>query len=172
MSHFNFKSLAFYGGAIALVVVLFEVVTRYGETNLKAPAAIEGRYPILFAQKPDCLKSNPLVLTIQQSGSYLNASLSPNTNGKEATPAKQRPTLSGRLSNQQVSISGASKAKICNNAVPQAGTTAPQDNHPSQVNIQGRFEGKNLEGKMNVSSIPGEIGFTAQREPRAQSSEK
>ena len=171
MSHFNFKSLAFYGGAIALVVVLFEVVTRYGETNLKAPTAIEGRYPLLFAQ-PDCLKSNPLVLTIQQSGSYLNASLSAkNTNGKEATPAKERPTLSGRLSNQGLSISGDSKAKICNNAVSQAGTT-PQDNHPSQVNIQGRVEGKNLEGKMTVSSIPGEIGFTAQREPRVQSAEK
>lgn len=175
MSHFNFKSLAFYGGAIAVVVVLFETVTAYGETNLKAPPSIEGRYPISFAQKPNCLSSDPLVLTIQQSGSYLNASLSAaNTNDKGATTtAKEKPSLTGRLSNQQVSISGASKARICNNASSQAQTTPlTQDNHPSQVNIQGRLEGKNLEGKITISSIPGQIGFTAQREDPVQSAEK
>ena len=174
MSHFNFKSLAFYGGAIAVVVVLFETVTAYGETNLKAPPSIEGRYPISFAQKPNCLTSDPLVLTIQQSGSYLNASLSAaNTNDKGATTAKEKPSLTGRLSNQQVSISGASRAKICNNAGSQAHTTAlTQDNHPSQVNIQGQLEGKNLEGKITISSIPGQIGFTAQREAPVQSAEK
>jgi len=171
MSHFNFKSLAFYGGAIAVVVVLFETVTAYGETQLKAPPVIEGRYPISFVQKPSCLKSDPLVLTIQQSGSYLNASLSAaNTNGKGATTAQEKPSLTGRLSNQQVSIAGTST--ICHNAVSQAQTTVPNDNQPSQVNIQGRLEGKNLEGKMTISSIPGDIGFTAQREAPAQASEK
>lgn len=175
MKHFNFKSLAFYGGAIAAVVVLFEIVTTYGESRLKAPPSIEGRYPLSFTQNlPDCLKSDAPVLTIQQSGTYLSASLLPaKTNDKPATAAEKKLSLTGQLSNQQLSISGASSSKICHNLVPQAEASGrPQDNHPSQVNIQGRVEGKNLEGKMTLSGIPEAIGFTAQAEAPAQSSEK
>lgn len=174
MSHFNFKSLAFYGVAIAGVVVLFELVTNYGETHLKAPPSIEGRYPLAFAQKPDCLKSDALVLTIQQSGSYLSASLLPiNTNGKRATAASEKPSLTGQLSNQQLNLSGADKVKICNNAVPQTeNIDRPNDNQPSLVNIQGQLEGKILQGRIKLSSISQAIEFTAQRESPAQPSEK
>ena len=173
MMKFNFKSLAFYGGAIAAVVVLFELTTSYGETHLKAPPSIEGRYPLSFAQKPDCLKSD-LVLTIQQSGSYLSASLLPiNTNGKQATAASKKPSITGQLSNQQLNLSGADKVKICNNAVSQTEITGrSNDNQPSQVNIQGRVEGKTLQGQIKLSSISQPIEFTAQRESPAQPSEK
>ena len=58
MTHFNLKSLTFYGGAITAVVVLFEVVTAYGESNLKAPINIDGRYRLSYTQQPDCLNSN------------------------------------------------------------------------------------------------------------------
>lgn len=175
MNHFNFKSLGFYGGAITAVVVLFEIVTNYGESRLKAPPSIEGRYPLSFARNlPDCLKSDALVLTIQQSGTYLSASLLPTkTNGKRATAAEEKPSLTGQLSNQQLSISGASNSNICPNLVPQAETSGrSKDDHSSQVNIQGRVEGKNLEGKMTLSGIPEAIGFTAQIEAPAQPSEK
>lgn len=175
MNHFNFKSLGFYGGAITAVVVLFEIVTNYGESRLKAPPSIEGRYPLSFAQNlPDCLKSNALVLTIQQSGTYLSASLLPTkTNGKRATAAEEKPSLTGQLSNQQLNISGASRSKICHKLVAQAEASgSPQDSGPSLVNIQGRVEGKNLEGKMTLSVIPEAIEFTAQREAPAQPSEK
>ena len=74
-SHFNFKSLTFYGVAIGFVLILFNLVTRYGEANLKAPARIDGRYRLSIAQLPDCLKSADPVLTIQQSGIYLNGFL-------------------------------------------------------------------------------------------------
>lgn len=171
---FNFKSLAFYGGAIAGVVVLFEFVTKYGETYLKAPPLIEGRYPLTFAQKPDCLKSDALVLTIQQSGSYLSASLLPiNANAPRATSASEKPFLTGQLSNQHLNISGADKVKICNNAVSQTEIIDHStDNQPSFVNIQGRVEGKTLQGQIKLSSISQAIEFTAQRESRAQPSEK
>lgn len=174
MSHFNFKSLTFYGVAIAAVVVLFELTTSYGETHLKAPPSIEGHYPLSFAQKPDCLKSNALVLTIQQSGSYLSASLLPiNTNGKQATAASEKPSLTGQLSNQQLNLSGANKVKICNNAVSQTEIIdRSNDNQPSQVNIQGQVEGKTLQGQIKLSSISQPLEFTAQRESPAQPSEK
>ena len=160
MSHFKFKSLAFYGTAIAFVVLLFEIATNYGETHLKAPPAIDGSYPLSFAQNlPDCLKTSALVLTIQQSGSYLSASLlQKDTSGQPATATKTKPSLSGRLSKQQVSLSGkAPNLTVCNNSVAQANT-------PNQVTIQARLEGTKLEGKMTLGSIS-PIKFTAQQPP-------
>jgi hypothetical protein len=163
MSHFNFKSLGFYGGAIVFVVVLFASVTNYGQKHLKAPAAIDGPYSLSFGQNvPYCLKSNSLVLNIQQSGSYLSASLLPNNtnNGKGATAAT-KPSLTGQMRNQQLSLSGtAPSLSVCNNAVSQG-------NHPSQLKILGQVEGKNLQGKLTLSSLPGDIGFIAQREAPA-----
>jgi hypothetical protein len=44
MSHFNVKSLIFYGTAICSVVTLFTIVTAYGEANLKASRPIDGDY--------------------------------------------------------------------------------------------------------------------------------
>lgn len=163
MSHFNFKSLAFYGIAIILVVALFDIVTAYGEKNLKAPAAIDGSYPLSFTQVPACLKSNPLVLTIQQSGTYLNASLLPTTtNSKPASAAAKKPSLTGQMKNQQVSITGSAPAKICH--------TAPTSriSIQGQVEIQGQ-EGKSLKGTLSSPpGIPGKVEFTAQRQPPAK----
>ncbi len=179
MSHFNFKSLVFYGITIVLVVALFDIVTAYGEKNLKAPAAIDGSYPLSFAEVPACLKSNPLVLTIQQSGTYLNASLLPtNTNSKPASAAAKKPSLTGQMKNQQVSITGPAPAKICNSAAPPSRISIQ-----GQVEIQGR-EGKSLKGTLSLLNaaagatsggplssppgIPGNVEFTAQRQPPAK----
>ena len=166
MSHFNFKSLAFYGATIAFVVVLFEVVTAYGEKNIKAPVAIDGSYPLSFTpNSPTCLKSTPLVLNIKQSGTYLNASLSPKSANNSAlttsSPAAAKQiSLTGRMNHQQVNLSSAAKAKICPNGVS-----------PSWVSIQGQIgiqgqEGKSLQGNLtSIPGIPGDIAFTAQRQP-------
>lgn len=169
MGHFNFKSLAFYGVAIGAVLLLFEVVTAYGETNLKAPAPIDGRYRLSYTQNlPKCPKSDALVLTIQQSGIYLNGSLSPaQTNAQQPTSAEEKPSMTGQLINQQLSLSGTvPQSTFCIKAVPQA-----NDNSSSSVRIQSRVEGKNLEGKITLNGIPEAIGFTAQRESPAQESE-
>lgn len=169
MGHFNFKSLAFYGVAIGAVLLLFEVVTAYGEANLKAPAPIDGRYRLSYTQNlPKCPKSDALVLTIQQSGIYLNGSLLPaQTNAQQPTSAEEKPSMTGQLSNQQLSLSGTvPRSTFCINAVPQA-----NDNSFSSVRIQSRVEGKNLEGKITLNGIPEAIGFTAQRESPVQESE-
>jgi hypothetical protein len=105
MSHFNLKSIAFYGIAISSVVVLFRIVSTYGEANLKAPPSIGGSYQINAQNLPECLKSDALVLNIKQSGIYLNGSLLPaKTDVQTATIAEEKPSLNGRLDNQQLSL--------------------------------------------------------------------
>lgn len=58
MSHFNLKSLAFYGVAIGSVLVLFKTVTAYGESNLKAPDKIGGIYRLEAQNLPECIFLN------------------------------------------------------------------------------------------------------------------
>lgn len=168
MKHFNFKSLGFYGAAIIGVVVLFEAVTTYGEANLKAPASIDGRYRLSYTQNlPNCAKSDTPVLTIEQSGIYLNGFLLPaNSDTQKGKGGKQKPSLTGQFSNQQLSLIGTvPSSTLCNKPVSQAESTS------SSVMIQSRVEGENLEGKITLSGIAESIGFTAQREAPVQSSE-
>lgn len=184
-SHFNFKSLAFYGVAIGLVLLLFKAVTAYGEANLKAPAPIGGRYRLTLAQNlPNCLKSNTLVLTIQQSGIYLNGFLLPaETTAEQARASEKNPSLTGQLSNQQLSLAGtvpsstfcnAESARSKDNSSSSAVNVLPEVPSGSCVDcvsIQSRVEGENLEGKITLSGIPEAIGFTAQPEAPVQPSE-
>jgi hypothetical protein len=174
-SHFNLKSLTFYGVAISLVLILFNVVTIYGETQLQAPVPIDGRYRLSYTQNlPNCLKSDALVLDIEQSGIYLNGSLLPaRTDTQRVRAGEKQASLSGQFSNQQLSLAGTVPSlTLCNKPVSQPETSArPQENSPISVRIQSRVEGKNLEGKMALSGIPEAIGFTAQRETPVQPSE-
>jgi len=173
MSHFNLKSLTFYGVAITAVVVLFEVVTAYGENNLKAPIDIDGRYRLFYTQQPDCLNSNAPVLTIQQSGIYFNGSLLPaQTNAVQPISAEKKTTLTGQMSNQQLSLVGTvPKSTLCNNISQAEVSNRPKDNSPSSVTIQSRVQGeKTLEGQITISGRTKVMRFTAQREDPAESS--
>lgn len=166
-SHFNFKSLGFYGVAIGSVLVLFNVVTAYGEANIKAPAAIGGRYRLTLAQNlPNCLKSDTPVLTIEQSGIYLNGLLLPaDTTAQQARAGEKKPSLTGQMINQQVNLAGTvPSSTFCNNASQAETSDRVKDSSSTSVSIQSRVEGENLEGKITLSDIPGAIGFTAQRE--------
>ena len=168
MKHFNFKSLGFYGVAIVGVVVLFQAVTTYGEANLKAPASINGRYRLSYTQNlPNCAKVDLPVLTIEQSGIYLNGFLLPaNTDTQQGRGGKQKPPLTGQMSNQQLSLIGTvPSSTLCTKPVSQTESTS------SLVRIQSRVEGENLEGKITLSGIPEAIEFTAQREAPVQPSE-
>jgi hypothetical protein len=153
MNHFNLKSLGFYGVAIGSVVILFNVVSAYGESKLKAPPAIGGSYRLNAQNLPGCLKADNLVLSIQQSGIYLFASLLPgDTNAKLVAIAEERPSLTGKLSNQKVSLSGTVPA------LPNCGEA---------IKIQGTIEEKTLTGQMALGSIPDAAAFTAQRQQPA-----
>ncbi len=153
MHNLNLKSLAFYGVAIGLVLVLFNVVTVYGETHLKAPPQIASNYSLVFAENlPVCEKSEPLFLNIQQSGVYLNASLSPNNN---SATTKKKSSLTGKLNNQQLTLSGqAPKSILCN----VAGQT-------QKVTIQMQLAKKSdLTGQISIDGFPKPVGFIATAE--------
>ena len=161
MKHFKSKSLAFYGGAIAAVLILFNVVTAYGEKNLKASPPIEGRYRLKLAQNlPNCPQSPDLALDIQQSGIYFNASLLPaNIDPAKAKASQKRPTLTGKMNNQKLSMTG---------KVP--GSTLCNSQAAQEINIQSLVDGKTLKGQIALAGIPKAIEFTAQREAPAQTS--
>jgi hypothetical protein len=75
MNHFSLKSLSFYGVAIASVLVLFKIVTVYGETRLTASPPIAGSYRLTPSGESSCLGKNPRI-AIEQSGIYLRGTLS------------------------------------------------------------------------------------------------
>lgn len=106
-SLFSAKWLMFYGSTIAFVIALFSVVTNYGEANLKAQPKISGRYKILAAELPGCLKGKDLVLSIGQSGVYLNGSLLETSHStQEQTASKKKPSLMGTFRQSNLELSG------------------------------------------------------------------
>lgn len=154
MSHFSLKSLAFYGLAIGLVVVLFKAVTTYG-TTMKAPPPIDGRYRITTQNLPGCLNSEKLLLIIQQSGVYLNASLvSVKSEEQLAKAAEEKPSLTGKWNNQNqtqpLNLTGSfNKIKKCEN---------------QSVSIRGVVNGKTLKGQIKLNTTTPLVGFTAEKE--------
>ncbi|MBW4687420.1 MAG: hypothetical protein KME40_20485 [Komarekiella atlantica HA4396-MV6] len=165
MNHFNFKSLAFYGVAISSVLLLFKVVTAYGETNLQAPPAINGLYRLTLAENlPLCEKSDALILNLQQSGIYLNASLLPaNTNAD----IDVKHSLTGMLQRQQLSLSGTvDRAIFCN--------ISPMQNNPiNSVTIQMQLVDKGkMTGQLTINGISQNLGFTATLQKAQEKSQK
>lgn len=154
MSHLNVKSLAFYGAAIALVVLLFKGVTTYG-TTMKAPPPIDGRYRITTQNLPGCLNSKNLLLTIHQSGVYLNGSLvSVKTEEELAKAMEEKPSITGKWNNQNLTqplnLTGSlDRIKECQNR---------------SVSIRGVVKGKTLNGKIKLETIPQTVSFTAEKE--------
>ncbi|MEH2299909.1 MAG: hypothetical protein V7K88_13005 [Nostoc sp.] len=153
MNHFKFKSLAFYGVAIILVLLLFKTVTVYGENNLKAPPPVNGRYRLTLSENlPNCEKSDTLTLNIQQSGIYLNASVLP-ANANADTDEKH--SLAGIFRNQQLNLSGkVGRSILCN--IPRL-----QNDPLNSVTIQMQLVDKvNMTGQLIVNGIPQTLRFT------------
>jgi hypothetical protein len=101
------KLLVFYGGTLAFVVALFHGVTRYGDTKLVAMPNVNGRY-LSTTTMPGCPEASRVLLTILQSGVYLNGSVNvvENEGAIADVTTEQRPSLSGRLMQQQVRMEG------------------------------------------------------------------
>ncbi len=165
--NFNWKSVSFYGIAIGSVLMLFKVVTAYGESNLKASPAIGDRYRLTMSQNlPSCEKPEGLMLNIQQSGVYLNGYLSvANNNAKVSKTTNIKPTLIGRLSNEKLTLSGKiSKNILCNRA-------NYEDNYFTSITMQMQLLDKsNVTGQMSVNGISKAIGFTAVTEKTQEQS--
>ncbi len=111
MKNFSARSLGLYSLAIGGSIAFFLLITSYGEAHIKAPLAITGRYSIVDRNLPNCLQNKQLLLDLQQSGIYLNASLVENSGN--ATSTTTRPTLSGQLSDRQLNLSGPLPIAIC-----------------------------------------------------------
>ncbi|WP_414754504.1 hypothetical protein [Anabaena sp. CCY 9910] len=145
MNHFNSKSLVFYGVAITSVLILFKIVTLYGEKNLQASPVLNNSYRLTWKNNVlNCEKSAPMMLNIQQSGIYLNAAL---FSAGEAKPL----AMSGIWKNQQMSLAGKiDQPTLCNITVPQS------------VKMQMQLTDKgNLQGQLIISDISQTLEFNA-----------
>ena len=155
MNHLKFQSLAFYGVAIGSVLILFKVVTAYGEANVKAPAPIEGQYRLaLEGSVPNCSPASNLVLGIQQSGIYLNGFLLPAQISQDSSTAAEKSSLTGALNNQQLLLSGKVLTTLCSN---------PAASDTNLVTIQAQIQGQSLAGEL-VLNASQEFKVTARRE--------
>jgi hypothetical protein len=162
MSHFNVKTLSFYGVAISSVLALFKIVSAYGETNLTAAPKIGGTYQIVESQNlPACLADKKLNLTIEQSGVYLSGNLSEASDKSTETleNAKAEFALSGDFKNPEIMMSGQGNLANCEPGLP--------------LTVQGRIEKTGLIGTLEESGSSSNGGtFTAQyQEVKAESSE-
>ncbi len=171
MNVFSAKSIGVYALAIGSAVGFFNLVTSYGEANIKAPQAIAGNYPLIAENLPGCLQRKALLFNIQQSGIYLNANLTTIDVVKPAaasapenrsTPkTDSRPTFSGRLQGQQLDLSGLVPITICP--------------IPSQLRLSGTFarsgdrHGQKLLGKLWLADRTqpqgSPVNFTATQQP-------
>lgn len=158
MSHFNLKSLTFYTVAIVSVVGLFEVVTAYGESNLKPPPSIGGFYSLKIATLPDC----SMGLALQQSGIYLHGVLV--KDGNNISPealAEEQPSLSGRWQDGKVSLAG---------VVPIV-DTCPARKANDSATIDAAFKDDTLNGRIQFNpTSDNALDFIGRRERNAQPS--
>ncbi len=155
MNHLKPKSLIFYGVAISSVLILFKIVTAYGENNLQASPVLNSNYRLSWTNNvPNC----PVKLNIQQSGIYLNASLLP------ASTEKPLP-LTGIWKNQQLSLVGKSnQTNFCNISAPQ--TVKMQMQLAPQGNLEGQLIISNISQTFKFNATP----ETAQVRPENSSS--
>jgi hypothetical protein len=148
MSHFNVKTLSFYGAAISSVLVLFKVVSAYGETNLTAAPKIGGVYQIVESQNlPDCLADKKINLAIEQSGVYLFGNLAEQSEEVQKNDKAEFP-LSGDFKNQKIVMSGAGQLADCDADL--------------RLTLQGRVEKDSLIGTLKEGSNASAGSFTAQ----------
>ncbi|MGI0490022.1 hypothetical protein ACN4EK_31825 [Pantanalinema rosaneae CENA516] len=147
--HLNRRSLTFYSCAVGIVIGLFSVISAYGEANLHAPTYVGGRYPITAPTLPECWQNQSLVLFVQQSGVFLTGSLiALDASEKGTRSVAEHPSLTGRWNNQTLTLRG----------------TATLPNCSLPLRIQGKFEGKTLQGVVQLNSTSGEFPFTATRD--------
>jgi hypothetical protein len=159
MNVFSAKSIGLYALAIASAIGFFNLVTSYGEANIKAPKPMAGTYEIVSENLPGCLQHKTLLFNIKQSGIYLNANLTtldglkpaaasaPQDRSTSTTDA--RPTFSGRLQGQQLDLSGLVPTTICPIS--------------SQLRLSGSFAHS---GDRNGQKLLGKLWLTDRNQPQ------
>lgn len=141
MKQFHAKSIAFYLLTILFVVLLFRLVSHYGE-QLQAPVNVNGRY-ISDRALPGC--SAPFAVELQQSGIYLNGQIVEAASTESSS--EERPLLSGLLQSQQLVMEGTAAIE-CAAAAP--------------VQLQGSIRDAVLQGSVQLGDRE-PLQFVAQR---------
>jgi hypothetical protein len=168
MNHFQPKTLAFYGGAIAFVVGLFGVVTTYGEANLKTAQSVGGDYRLNLPVSEPCGGGKPVLLSVQQSGVYVAAALTNPALARSPSISKSM-TLSGQWKNQRLGLTGQIPVGVlCDGSQETAPMTVKLDGVISQN--PASTESTTLTGTifLNAAASP----FMAQRQPVAKDGAK
>ncbi len=149
MNRFNLKFLSFYMVTIALVVLLFNRVSTYGNTQLKAPPAIAGDYLIEPQKQRNCLTAAPLLLTIEQSGIYLTGLLKVGTSNAETKSDGEVAALNGKFQADQIQLSGVTSASVCSGN--------------DKIEMVGSVTQDLLMGQLKILTYPGQtVNFIAQ----------
>ncbi len=177
MKNLNIKFLSIYGVTICFAVVVFQIVTGYGERNLKAPPAIKGHYRLELTEKlPNCDKTDTLILNIQQSGVYLHGILLPGKNDTGVSKsAESKPSLTGKLGSQQLNLSGkVPQTTLCEDALTQTtANTKLQDNYLTSITMQiPQGTQASSTGEIAVDGIAKIIEFTALPQSDEENSEE
>jgi hypothetical protein len=159
MSHFNLKSLMFYGTAIGSVATLFAIVTAYGEVNLKASQPISGDYSFQLPPIQGCSTGNQLNLSIQQSGIYVAAALtSAQAINADRKPSSKAMTLNGKWQKQQLILEGVVPNKILCETNQQL-----SQNSVAKAKVQGSFHQSTFDAKLLLDSSDS-IQITAEKQ--------
>ncbi|MBW4484024.1 MAG: hypothetical protein KME14_15910 [Tildeniella torsiva UHER 1998/13D] len=154
MSHFDRKSLIFYGVAISSVVTLFSVVSRYGTARLQAPIAIAGNYQLQIEPSELCSEPPSLQLRIQQSGIFVNGVLTAASPEAEPAGAGGKPfALDGRWRSPELDLAGRSPAMtVCGQSV-------------ERVAIASTRDGDSFSGQLTFAGLPAPLMFNSQLLP-------
>jgi hypothetical protein len=137
------KMVIFYGGTLAFVVALFHTVTRYGDTQLLASPNVDGRY-LSSEAMPGCPEASRILLTILQSGVYLNGSVNMVENPAviDEVTSERTPPLSGRLMQQRVMMDGTA-TELCQSEI---GRMQVDGTIITEADKKLAFDGKILSG--------------------------
>lgn len=158
MNRFTKQTASFYIGTIIFVLILFKVITTYGEATLKAPPSIGGSYKLEIEPQANCPNLGNNLLAIQQSGIYLNATLLPNNSSQALVEYPKLFPLSGKLQQQQLNLAGTiAHLDICSSSM----ANSTEKNSATTVQIQAKLVGRNLQGKITINSQSESLKFTA-----------
>ncbi|AGY59484.1 hypothetical protein [Gloeobacter kilaueensis] len=114
----NPKTVALYIGMIGFIVAAFSAIASYGSTHLRAPEAIGGQY-VVRGLPGDCFSEPPL-LVVGQSGSYLGADIVPADAKKNllTRALKGNGLLHGQVESAKVHLAGRISLGTCKEKQP------------------------------------------------------
>lgn len=136
----NPKTVVLYLGMIGFIVIAFSAISSYGSTHLQAPKSLGGQYTLDGLTATGCFSEPPLLI-LGQSGSYLGADIVPADASKKllTRALKGNGLLHGRIENGQMQLAGKTALGSCKGAqavaVTASSTASPGE---GEMVLEGR----------------------------------